>query len=218
MQKITHRWTKPNRLAGIFFSFKSISELHPFFSWWNCKTKTPASSVSVWWALVAQRLLTQYTFPHPKAARNFVWCDLLCYMTPASQLWWSRTWLQARVSAEFTKSPRWERHEAGTAAASSLAQFESTDTNTDTFPCQLLAVWRWLCFLCCAAQPSFSRWQSWSHDIKHQPSTVQILCLLGRSKSVQYCTTSAPRLQTAQDLLFYFAEYVLPIKHVFKSC
>jgi len=45
--------------------------------------------------------------------------------------------------------PGCDRHEAGVAAASSVAQFESEDKNTDAFPHCLLAVQRWLGFLCC---------------------------------------------------------------------
>lgn len=60
-----------------FFPSRSISTLHPFFTWWNCKAETPASSVSVWWAFGAQCSFTPYSCPHPKGARNFVWCDFV---------------------------------------------------------------------------------------------------------------------------------------------
>lgn len=62
---------KAKQTSWDFFSSKIISRLHPFFTWWNCKAKTPGSSVSVCWTLVARCLLVQCTLPHPTAARSF---------------------------------------------------------------------------------------------------------------------------------------------------
>lgn len=94
-------------------------------------------------------MLGRSVHPSSSYSSQELWCDLLCHMTPESQLWWGKTCLQTRAPAEFTKSPGCKRHEVGTAAASSFAQFERVDKNFDTFPHYLLAAWRWLCILCC---------------------------------------------------------------------
>lgn len=79
-------------------------------------------------------MLARSVHPSSPYSSQELWCDLLCHMTPASQLWWGKTCLQTRASAEFTKSPGCERHEVGTAAASSFAQSERVDKSFDTFP------------------------------------------------------------------------------------